>query len=121
MTADCFGIFTDSVPGSLLLYLFITLLAGISLQECILGRNPVTEEERKPVTETEPLDEKNNMQQRKRDYEKEDEPMSKVQFIENPLPLPKKHEKRVLRYDVENINTNDDFDITVDDNDDFDI
>jgi len=45
----------------------------------------------------------------------------KVQFIENPLPLPKKHVKKVLDFDRELEDGQDDFDIEVDENDDYDI
>ncbi len=45
----------------------------------------------------------------------------KVKFIENPLPLPKKHVKKVLDFDRELEEGQDDFDIAVDENDDYDI
>lgn len=45
----------------------------------------------------------------------------KVQFIENPLPLPKKHVKRTLDYGVAVPEGKDDFDLVVDEKDDFDI
>lgn len=45
----------------------------------------------------------------------------KVQFIENPLPLPKKHVKRKLDYGVAVPEGKDDFDLEVDEKDDFDI
>ena len=41
-------------------------------------------------------------------------------FLENPLPLPKPHRKKVLDYDAET-DAEDDFDHPVDENDDFDI
>ena len=44
----------------------------------------------------------------------------KPRFIENPLPLPKKHQKRTLSYRVEVGEGKDDFDISVDEDDDFD-
>lgn len=43
-----------------------------------------------------------------------------IQFIENPLPLPKKHEKRVLNYAVELTDETAEFDIDVADDDDYD-
>ncbi|MDE6167187.1 MAG: hypothetical protein K2G28_01860, partial [Acetatifactor sp.] len=45
----------------------------------------------------------------------------KVQFIDNPLPLPKKHQKRVLDYHLEDTGEGEEFDYFVDENDDFDI
>lgn len=45
-----------------------------------------------------------------------------VKLIESPLPLPKKHVPKVLDYAVTELETKqDDFDVAVDDNDDFDI
>lgn len=46
---------------------------------------------------------------------------SKPQYIDNPLPLPKPHQKRVLDYKVNTVSDEDDFDVNVDENDDFDI
>ncbi|MCM1191381.1 MAG: hypothetical protein NC123_06855 [Butyrivibrio sp.] len=45
----------------------------------------------------------------------------KVKLIENPLPLPKKHVKRTLDYGVAVPAGKDDFDLEVDEKDDFDI
>lgn len=44
-----------------------------------------------------------------------------VKYIENPLPLPKKHVKKKLEYGMEVPAGKDDFDIQVDEKDDFDI
>lgn len=44
-----------------------------------------------------------------------------IQFIENPLPLPKKHEKKVLDYAVELTDETVDFDVDVSDDDDYDV
>lgn len=52
--------------------------------------------------------------------QEKNETSSKPNYIENPLPLPKPHQKRVLDYSVESSGY-DDFDHPVDENDDFDI
>ena len=44
----------------------------------------------------------------------------KVQYIENPLPLPKKHIKRVMDYSLKEMPDEDDFDLDIGDEDDFD-
>ena len=45
-----------------------------------------------------------------------------VKLIDNPLPLPKKHVPKVLDYAVKDLEAKqDDFDVAIDDNDDFDI
>ena len=49
----------------------------------------------------------------------EDRP--KVQFLDNPLPLPKKHEPKVLGYRLNDTEQDWDYDIEVADDDDFDI
>lgn len=46
---------------------------------------------------------------------------SKPGYIENPLPLPKPHQKKVLDYDMELSIDDDCYDYPVDENDDFDI
>ena len=44
----------------------------------------------------------------------------KVQYIENPLPLPKKHIKHVMDYSLKEMPDEDDFDLDIGDEDDFD-
>ena len=44
-----------------------------------------------------------------------------MKFIENPLPLPKKHVKREMTYAKEVKGTEMDFDVSVAEDDDFDI
>ena len=55
----------------------------------------------------------------------QEEPMAQgekqIQYIENPLPLPKKHVKRVLDYPCRPAAEEDDFDYPVSEEDDFDI
>lgn len=56
--------------------------------------------------------------------EQQAEPKEKpapTRFIENPLPLPKKHEKREVDYKIKGGKTEDDYDYFVADDDDFDI
>ena len=48
-------------------------------------------------------------------------PSGEIKFIENPLPLPKKHEKRVLDFPMKQFSENDDFDYSIGADDDFDI
>ena len=48
-------------------------------------------------------------------------PVRKPRFLENPLPLPKKHEKRTMDYQYEVMEAEMRFDFEVDENDDFDI
>jgi len=48
-------------------------------------------------------------------------PVRKPRFLENPLPLPKKHEKRTMDYQYEVAEEQMKFDFEVDEDDDFDI
>lgn len=48
-------------------------------------------------------------------------PAGKPRFLENPLPLPRKHEKRTLDYQYEVAEAQMKFDIEIAENDDFDI
>ena len=50
----------------------------------------------------------------------EETPKKKPRFIENPLPLPKKHVKREMDYDHEVLETDMHYDIDVAEGDDFD-
>lgn len=45
----------------------------------------------------------------------------KPRFLENPLPLPKKHEKRTMDYQHEVAEDRMEFDYEIDEDDDFDI
>ena len=51
----------------------------------------------------------------------EETPVAPVQFIENPLPLPKKHVRKEMDYQYEVSQDKMNYDVIVGDNDDFDI
>ncbi len=55
------------------------------------------------------------------DDEMEEEKPVKVKLLDNPLPLPKKHVKREMDYGVAITNQELDYDVTIKDDDDFDI
>ena len=48
-------------------------------------------------------------------------PPREIHFLENPLPLPKQHEKKVMTYALEEEDAEDDYDVEVSDDDDFDL
>ena len=54
------------------------------------------------------------------DIQTMDEDKSAPRFIENPLPLPKKHEKREMGYQYEITEDKMNFDVEIKENDDFD-
>lgn len=130
--AGCFGIFTEYMPIGLYLYLFVIILAGIGAEECF--RRP--EPEIMPAKGGEAGEELSlNWEESGNNTEGESEepefldlaPLpgarrKPVRLIENPLPLPKKHEKRSLDYNIRTVDEKqDDFDLQIDENDDFDI
>lgn len=68
-------------------------------------------QEAQPVEETQPVQE----------AQPAEEPPKETKYIDNPLPLPKPHKKRVLDFDRKSGAPADDYDYPVDENDDFDI
>lgn len=121
---QAFGVTTDEVNGFLYLYIIFVILAAVGFSSMFglndgdeefqaLGRLIDAEDEETVVVRkqiTEPVEEKVVVEE-----------ATKVKFLENPLPLPKKHVKKVLDYDIEPKAGQEDFDLVVDDNDDYDI
>ena len=115
----CFGMMTPQLSGSTYLFFCLVTLAGIGVGDIFSGEMITgtvetekdrikAEEDEKPVeTMTDPKTEA---------VPKEKE----IHFLENPLPLPKKHEAKVLDYRFVEIE-NGDFDYDVAEDDDFDI
>ncbi len=140
VAAACFGVFTNEMPGDLWIVILLAVAAGISVEGCFRTSEPVTESrnefaapDAKDADNAEeasdagdahnaetPEAESVEMEQEKQKEKK------KVQLFETPLPLPKKHVKRVLDYDIneepEPVEpAEDDYDIQVAEDDDFDI
>lgn len=88
------------------------VLAGLGLQNCILSGNDT-------VMQTEI--EKINDGVLQEELEETAEESAKPRFLENPLPLPKKHVRREMDYDYPVEEQNMKYDVEVDENDDFDI
>lgn len=92
--------------GILSIYIW-AVLAGLGLQNCIFGGGPkIMQEMIEEINQT---------------VEKTKEAEEKPRFIENPLPLPKKHVKREMdyQYPVEEKDLN--YDVEVSENDDYDL
>ncbi|MCM1058158.1 MAG: hypothetical protein NC517_11205 [Firmicutes bacterium] len=159
LSAGCFGIFTEEVPMGLYLYLVLTIMAGIAVEECIREVKPATARnamgatvertdrgadspaertDRRADSPAEQTDKGADSQPHSKERAVVSEPVSEttaavqsdgepapqpktVKLIENPLPLPKKHVKRTLDYGVAVPAGKDDFDLEVDEKDDFDI
>lgn len=93
-------------------WLTVTILTGICLQAAFQTVSAKrTEKEERPEMTAEAEKKEETMDGR--------EEKKKVNYIENPLPLPKKHVKRKLDFKIDK--KKEDFDIEIDENDDFDI
>lgn len=131
LAAGCYGIFTEEMPGFFYLYVAAVVLAGIGFGQCFYAepaKEAAPAEEEKPdweiLIDSREAAEQKRMQKETEREEKPDGHLSQepqVQFLENPLPLPKKHVKRVLDYSLPPAEKEDDFDYPVAENDDFDI
>lgn len=131
-----FGIFTDEITGKTAITICLVLLAGICPQSCfvLLESEPQDELVVEDLMSGEPSREDLKKSENKHasdevlsDTEPEDDSFVLAQdkkegvvFLENPLPLPKKHARKVLDFDLQGAEE-DDYDLAVSDDDDFDI
>lgn len=134
------GMLSEDMPGLTLLYLLLAVAAGAGAQavlpyemDLLRGFTPVLSEpvEAVPVGAA-PKKRRLKVQDLETEDLPEEEPVTvpeeipevaeadKIQFIENPLPLPKKHVPKVLDYKL-NSDDDGDFDYPVADDDDFDL
>ncbi len=132
--AACYGVFTSEMPGFFYLYLLFAILAGVGVGECFrTAEVPERIKEDDIILEWELSADHGEWE---KGVENSDEitatgtdmisvaqqaPSGEIKFIENPLPLPKKHEKRVLDFPMKQFSENDDFDYSIGADDDFDI
>ena len=105
---DCMG----------LLVLFYSIMAGIGISESLYrNREPAYENISLPVKEEAEMKQPQkgipNGQERKQE--------DSSRYIENPLPLPKRHERRTLSYGYEPGEDEMYYDLEVPDEDDFDL
>lgn len=97
-----------------------TVLAGLGLCSMREDRKQENKESRMPVENT-PEDLLKIKEQVPELVIEELETEPKVKFIENPLPLPKKHVPREMNYNMDIEEAEMEFDINTSENDDFDI
>lgn len=127
----CLGIYTEELPGFYALYLMFAMLAGVSMEQCICRKELPAETLDYPAENPEETTQDSSLvafiavpeevEERSdcsTESEKEEEKI--IHYLENPLPLPKKHVKRVLDYSI-HVSGEDDFDFPVAENDDFDV
>ena len=127
----CCGMTTPEMQGLLLLSLLVAAVAGAGIQAILpyelVGELPEISDIAEEGVEVQPKKRRLKVQDLENEEFPEEEPeptpeerkeTNKIQFIENPLPLPKKHVPKVLDYKW---NSDDgDFDYPVADDDDFD-
>lgn len=95
---ECFGIIMPEMNVAFYFYICLSVMSGIGIANIFIA------EDEEPCEEEEELMQENETVVN----EKVEEPA--VQFIENPLPLPKKHVSKIMDYDYE-VADDDDFDI----------
>lgn len=110
-----FGKQGQEVSGLLSLWLITAWTAGIVYRR--LRRKPVEPGEEEMTEEREETNEGTEVHQ-ETDAGEEQE---KVKFLENPLPVPKKHVKKEIAFDFDIEDAKMEFDISVSEKDDFDI
>lgn len=141
LAASVSGVFTQEMPGNLYIFLLAVLLAGAGLEQCFRtsgGEAVPAEQETSSAlggesggaAKPEPAKTVGGAAGGMGSPEaagsgtaaaENHPPARKVNYIENPLPLPKKHERRVMDYRLKPEADRADFDIDVADDDDFDI
>ena len=134
----CFGVFTREMPGEIWLFLLFAITAGVGLEQCLTASGKeetapaeeawenmadshasslsrtVSLEEQAAYREEQELFAAGQAAKEQSAGEREQtfagEQTPSVQYIDNPLPLPRKHVKKVLDFDYE-VAEDDDFDI----------
>ncbi len=117
------GITTPNMSGSYQMFFAMTGLAGVALCELFVqDEGKSAEGMEMPETVVMDLDvpEVPEVAEVEREEEKQEEAPQQVQFIENPLPLPKKHVKKIMDYPLQPDASQMHFDREVDPQDDFD-
>lgn len=144
---QCFGIPTNEIDGQVYLYIFFAVLSGVGVADIFSARGERGEEvesgdeackapaEEKPKSVViripsrsaeDKFAEGNTTEDKSaEDKPAEDKPVevnpAQVKLIDNPLPLPKKHVKKTMDYDISVDSREDDFDFDVAEDDDFDL
>ena len=121
--AVCGGVPIEDMPGFYYLYLLCTILAGLGVGAMFTGRKAeCVQEAAQDDSFAEDGLEITDLEEGRASGTGENTSGGKqIKYIENPLPLPRKHVKRELDYPLRTLPENDDFDHPVSREDDFDI
>ncbi|MCM1091162.1 MAG: glycosyltransferase family 39 protein [Butyrivibrio sp.] len=110
---QCMGMTSETYSdGFAVLYLFCAAMAGCSLTDLLVVRKTPEETGETEGMDIMDIDAQDNLKLsgQVNDSSVSNEAAPVINYIENPLPLPKKHKPRVLDYDYE-VAEDDDFDI----------
>lgn len=113
LAMQCFRIPAIQLPGVTNLYLYLAVLAGIGVSDLWT----VDSSGEEAIHKKEGIFNKKGKVKAYMSENNETKAESKVKYLDNPLPLPKKHQARVMDYQIKD---EDDFDFKVKDDDDFD-
>lgn len=119
----CFGMFSDQSDGYIFIYFVISVLAGLGLSDIVLPKRVLIKNDEEQAIESNIVietDTRNDVEN-KEIHAEQVENKPNIEFIKNPLPVPKKHEKKILDYDIKDITDSDDFDYQISENDDYDL
>lgn len=97
------GATTENMDGSYLLHVLLAVLASVSVTEMFAKTDVTISEPDEEIKEVDIIEEK------------------KIEYIENPLPLPKKHVRKTMDYAFIPEDDQMKYDIAVSDSDDFDL
>ncbi len=124
-----FGLPCVDVTGNLSLFLLLVYFAGLGLNQCC--EMEAYEEEVDSHVEDDEIyeEERLSMKEKVQPFEPaewvqnpvQEPPVPKVQFLENPLPLPKKHVKKAIDFPITLTRETAEYDYEISENDDFDI
>lgn len=147
---QCLGMFTEEMSGFCHIFFFSTILAGLGIRESITvypaESKPIIKEEKEIVEDKDKTEKRDSAEtvsegentgaekvsegesieaekvSEEKGVEKGEQPEKerKIEFLENPLPLPKKHAKRVMDYKLDSDKDLGGYDVFVADDDDFD-
>lgn len=99
------GITTANMSGTYLMHLLMSMLSAVSITELFCTED--LERERREMN--------------KETKEVEEDKVKEIEFIENPLPVPKKHVRKTMDYAFIPDESKMKYDIQVKDNDDYDL
>lgn len=122
-----FGMLTPEQDGGMILFFFSAVCSGVGIMNvCQMRRKAATAEQEECLMDVLELEDTSMDSLESEEKTIDSVEMKKtldteeIVYIENPLPLPKKHTRRTLDYSLP-ISDNDDYDVVVSDDDDYDV